>query len=223
MIFGGEEKSVHAPMDYVRVRPLGLERILTLGPNELIYVQDCDFESRVLTPAYRKQDSDYYLKSGETPRLHVRSIYGSEFFVAAETDVFEADDEGEEMPVIRTAGSRLSSSLFFTGLDEAEAVERLKKALRTEFGPGIVEVWNLRSSPVRDLRYDIYETRTAWVPKEGSRKGRGQEGSFEVVEKRLLARGVRDGHQHHFVGTQSKGWSLLVEVHQSDTAETEVL
>ena len=44
-----------------------------------------------------------------------------------------------------------------------------------------------------------------------------------VVEKRLLARGVRDGHHSHLMGKVAPGWSPMVETHQPDTFETEVL
>lgn len=223
MIFGGEATSAQVGTETIRVRALELDEIRSLGPDDLIYVQEHGFASRVLVPAYRKMNDDAYLDRQANPSVHVRSIFGSEFYVSANSDIFEQDDLGEEMPVIRSAGTRITSSLFFTGLEGGEALERLKRALREEFGPGIVEVWNMRSAPVRDLRWDVYATRTAWHPKEGSRKGRGQEGSYEVVEKKLLARNVRDGHERYFMGKAEPGWSVVIEPHQPDTSQVEVL
>lgn len=223
MIVGGEATSAQVGTETVRVRALELDEIRSLGPDDLIYVQDPGFTSRVLVPARRKMDDEAYLDRQSNPSVHVRSVFGREFYVSANNDVFEQDDLGEEMPVIRSAGTRITSSLFFTGLKEDEALDRLKRALRDEFGPGIVEVWNMRSTPVRDLRWDVYAVRTAWRPKEGSRKGRGQEGSYEVAEKKLLARNVRDGHEQHFMGKAEPGWNVVTEPHQPDTSQVEVL
>jgi hypothetical protein len=222
MIFGGDPKRVNVSTDMIRVRPLEPDEIRSLGTDQLIYVDDRHFaDPPVLVPAYLRAGGDYYLNN-PSPSAPVRTIYGDEFFASFD-GVFEADDIGEEMQVVRTVGSRLSGTFFFLGTDPEEVSERVRKALRAEFGPGVVEVWNERSGPVRDIRYDVYETRTAWVPKEGSRKSKKQEGSYEIVEKRLIARGVRDGHQQHLMNRVSKGWSPLVEIHQPEATETEVL
>jgi hypothetical protein len=218
MIFGGEATSAQVGTDPVRVRVLELEEVRNLGPEELIYVQAQDFKSLVLVPAYRKMRDEAYLDRGDNPRVHVRSIFGSEFYASAENGVFEADDLGEEMPVIRSAGTRVSSSVFISGLDPDVAEERVRKALRAEFGPGVVEVWNMRSGPVRDLRWDVYAIRTSWVSE--SRKG---EGSFQEVERRVVARNIRDGHERYYMGKEPVGWQLVTEPHQPDTTQTEVL
>jgi hypothetical protein len=220
MIFGGEEMSAQVGTDSVRVCALDLEEVRNLGPNDLIYVQAQDFESRVLVPAYRKMRDKAYLDRETSPTVHVRSIFGSEFHTSAENNVFVADDLGEEMPVIRSAGTRVSSSVFIPGLDPDVAEERVRKALRAEFGPGVVEVWNMRSGPVRDLRWDVYAIRTSWVSAKGGRKG---DGSFQEVERRLLARNIRDGHERYYMGKEPVGWQLLTEPHQPDTTQTEVL
>lgn len=223
MIFGGEATSAQVGTEPIRVRALEPDEVRNLGSNNLIFVQDHNFADRVLVPAYRMMNDAAYLDRQSDPMVHVRSIFGSQFHVSASTDVFEQDDLGEEMPVIRSAGTRITSALFFTGLSEDDALERLKRALRNEFGPGVVEVWNMRSAPVRDLRWDVYATRTAWLPKEGSRKGKSQEGSYEVVEKKLLARGVRDGHERYFMNKAEAGWQVVTEPHQPDTSQVEVL
>lgn len=222
MIFGGEKTSAEVGMTQLKLRLLELEEVRNLGPADRIYVQDFDFRSQLLVPANRTMDDGDHLDREVNPQVKVRSIFGGEFHVKA-TKVFEEDPLGEEMPVIRSVGSRVSSSLFITGMDPDEAEARLKRALRAEFGPGVVEVWNLRSQPTRDLRWDVYEVRNGWVRKEGSRKGRGQEGSIREVERRLLARGVRDGHERYFMGKETPGWQLMVEPHQPDTSGTEVL
>lgn len=223
MLRGGDSTSTPVGTDRIKMRALDAGEVRNLGPDDLIYVQDSGFRSRVLVPAYRKMDDSAYLDREDKPNVHVRCIYGNEFYVSAETEVFQEDPLGEEMKVIRSVGSRVSSSIFIPGVDQEEAEARLKKALREEFGPGVVELWNLRSQPTKDLRWDIYAVRTGWVPKEGSRKGRNQEGSFQEVQRKLIARGVRDGHQPYFLGRAEPGWQIMADPHQPHTAETEVL
>lgn len=223
MILGGDSTSTSVGTTQIKMKALGLEEVRSLGPDDLIYVPDPDFVRSILVPAYRKMKDDAYLDREEKPSVHVRCIYGSEFYVSAETEVFEEDPLGEEMSVVRSVGARVSSSIFIPGVEPVEAEARLKKALRNEFGPGVVELWNLRSQPTRDLRWDVYAVRTGWVPKKGSRKGQGQEGSFQEVQRKLIARGVRDGHQRYFMDKAEPGWQILVDPHQPHTAETEVL
>lgn len=223
MFYGGDSMSTPVGTTRIKVRALDPDEVRSLGPNDLIYVSDSDFTGKVLVPAYRKMKDDSFLNRDEKPSVHVRCIYGSEFYVSAETGVYVRDDLGEAAPVIRSAGARVSSSIFIPGVEPEEAEARLKKALRSEFGPGVVELWNLRSQPTRDLRWDVYQVKTGWVPKEGSRKGRKQEGSFQEIQRKLLARGVRDGHEKYFMGKAEAGWQMQVEPHQPQTTETEVL
>lgn len=223
MLRGGDSTSTPVGTDRIKMRALDAEAVRNLGPDDLIYVQDSGFRSRVLVPAYRKMDDSAYLDREDKPSVHVRCIYGNEFYVSAETEVFQEDPLGEEMKVIRSVGSRVSSSIFIPGVTPEEAEARLKKALREEFGPGVVELWNLRSQPTKDLRWDIYAVKTGWVPKKGSRKGRNQEGSFQEVQRKLIARGVRDGHQPYFLGRAEPGWQIMADPHQPHTTETEVL
>lgn len=217
MIFGGDEPTpVRISTDTVRVRALSPEEVGSLDSSQLVYVQSPDFRSRVLEPAHIQE------KGRSDSGVYVLTIYGIQIHVGADK-LFQADDLGEETNVLRTAGTRVSSTLFLRGIEGVGVIERIERALAKEFGPGIVEVWNMGSEPVRDLRYDVYETRTAWIPDEGSRKGKDQKGTYQVVEKRLLARGVVDGHQDHFMGTETPGWNLLVETHRPDPMAARVL
>lgn len=220
MIHGGEATYAKVGTEKIRVRVLGPDQIRSLGPDDLIYVQEHAFTSPVLVPAYRKMGDDSFLNREDSPKVHVHSVFGSEFYVSADCGVFELDDLGDEMDVLRSSGARISSSVFITGLDPEGAEERVRKALRNEFGPGVVEVWNMRSSPVRDLRWDLYHVRTSWLPTKGSRK---KEGSYQEVERRLVARNIRDGHEQYYMGKQDAGWQLVIEPHQPDIAQTEVL
>lgn len=223
MIIGGDSTSTPVGTTKIKMQLLDPDEVRNLGPGDLIYVQDSDFTSRVLVPAYRKMDDDAYLGREDKPTVHVRSIFGSEFYASAETDVFQEDALGEEMKVIRSVGTRVSSSVFIPGVEPDEAEARLKKALREEFGPGVVELWNLRSQPTKDLRWDVYQVKTGWVPSKGGRKGSKQEGSFQEIQRKLLARGVHDGHERYFMGKAEPGWQIMVDPHQPHTAETEVL
>lgn len=205
-----------AAAEMIRVRPLGPDAIRALSTSQLIYVVDERFSPAVLVPAFLRPDGEYYLNNRK-PSAPVRPVYGPEVF-ADFNSIYIADDDGEEMPVARQAGSRLSSTCFFTGMmDEAELEERFKRALSNEFGPRTVELWNLRSGPVRELYWDVWEVRTGWT------QGSGGSGEYREVERRLIQRKVRDGHHLLFQGKASPGWTIATELHQPDAQETEIL
>lgn len=205
----------------VRVRPITLDEARALGPDDVIYVADSGFTLTVLVPAHLRADG-VFESEGFSPRVGLRTIYGSEGLYALDL-VFVADGNGDEALLMATAGTRISSSLFFLGLEEGEAVERLKEVLRKEFGPGVVEVWNLRSTPVRDVLWDVWEVRRELLPAGPKPKKGKAPTAWQEVERRLIARGIRDGHQRYFMGKETPGWSLVIEGHQPEGQTTEIL
>ncbi|MFC9432727.1 hypothetical protein [Nocardia sp. NPDC057030] len=137
--------------DVVKVRQLNSDELATLTPDDRIYVTEVGLGDTVLVPANLYPDWP-----GLGPdRVGVVSIFGSQTVQSADA-VYVADDTGTELPLLRTAGSNLSLSLFFAGMDAEEAQARLYTALRAEFGQGFIEVWNIKSKPVKDTRWDVY-------------------------------------------------------------------
>lgn len=61
MMIGGDSTSTPVGTDRIKMRALNLEEVRNLGPDDQIYVQDSDFRSRVLVPAFRKMDDAAYL------------------------------------------------------------------------------------------------------------------------------------------------------------------
>lgn len=198
-------------LDTIKVRALTNEEIVALAPEDEILVADSGWTVTVLVPAKVNPKGGYYLRQ-ET--LEVTSIYGSTFWVKF-GKVFVADDSGIEMPLVRTAGTRLSSTLFFPGLTEEEAKERLARALTSEFGKGIVQVWNLRSGPVKDVLMDVWEVRNDWVPDPAptGRRKNASRGQVKPVERRLVHSGILEAHTQHFVGTARPGWQIEFQPH----------
>lgn len=200
----------------IRVRQLDKEAIQALTVYDEVLVPSSDFKEHTGL----LERARIVRKAEDGGKDRILSAYGSEY---STDSVYVPFADGEEKWLLQDAGSRISASLFFTGLDEAEAVERLRKALRTEFGGGSVEVWNMRSGPVRDLRWDVYEIRTDLVP-VGPKPKRGMASTeWREVERRLLARGVRDGHERYFMGKEQMGWRLHIEVHNPEITQVDTI
>ncbi|MFD7835645.1 hypothetical protein [Streptomyces sp. NPDC059761] len=196
--------------DSITVRALEPDEIRALSSDDDIYVPDSDFRVPILIAARRKVDTDNDLRFGpeDSPKAAVRTIYHMETHVPF-GQIYVADPKGQEMAAMGNSGTRMGMTLFIPGMDENETQERFRKAMRAEFGPGVIELWNMRTAPVRAIQWDVYEERTEWRS-DGTRNG----GGWAVAERILLKRGVHDGHQHHFHARQ--GWKIAKELHQPD-------
>lgn len=192
--------------DSIKVRPITKDEVLELTPDDLIYMDTKDYTGPVLEEAHLVKDRSYYIEQG---KLQVRTIYGVETWRAFE-DVYLPDENGTAMDIHRTAGTRMSTTLFFPGIDQGEAQDRLYKALRAEFGAGTVELWNERSGPVADTLRDVVEVRTEMVV-TGS--GKNKQTHWRDAEKHVIASGVYAAQTQHFMGRQRPGWSLRIEAH----------
>ncbi|MFE6000388.1 hypothetical protein ACFQ6C_26565 [Streptomyces sp. NPDC056454] len=200
----------------VHVRQLSDDEVKALEVGSEVFAPSSDFRSHTgLLERGRIAE-----QLGNSSKRRVLSVYGTEYSVDT---LYVPSEGGEEKWLIKDSGSRVSTSLFFTGLDEEEAIERLRKALREEFGGGVVEVWNTRSAPVRDIRWDVYEIRMDQVP-VGPKPQRGKAPTeWREVERRPLARGVRDGHERHFMGKEQMGWRLQIELHNPEITTVDTI
>lgn len=192
--------------DIIKVITLSPDEIRALTVDDLIYVRDSSFKDTVLVPAHilgkRTRESE----------IEIQDIYGSTRWWSFDDNVYAEHEDGDPLPLMRTAGARLSSALFFPGITAEEAKERLYKAIRAEFGPGVVQAWNMRTGSVRNIRWNVYAVRRDWVavqPKDKRKKAT----STDTVEisRRPLAQGVWDGHDAHFGHLLELGESLHIE------------
>lgn len=217
-------KAFQYKLDSIRVRSLTGEGIASLGEGDEVFVDTREFNQTVLVPG-RCTGAPGFKAVG------VKTMYGSR---GVHEKVYVADADGdEELPLIRTAGHRATATVFVPDMGEAELQERVKQALRNEFGAGVVELWNLRTSPTRDLRWDVYFERkdlvSAGAPVEDRSADReigvpdARQLYWRVVERDCQARGVRDGHHRLFMGKEPKGWSISFELHQPDVSGAEIL
>jgi hypothetical protein len=201
----------------VTVRLLSLGEIEALTADDEVFVPSSDFQ---LQTGLLERARITKQQVNNSAKIRVLTAYGSEYSVSA---VYVPSEEGEEKWLLKDAGTRISTALFFTGLDEPEAIERLRKALRDEFGGGVVEVWNMRSGPMRELRWDVYEIRRDLVP-VGPKPQRGKAPTeWREVERRLLAHGVRDGHERYFMGKEQMGWQLHIELHNPEITQVDTI
>jgi len=200
--------------DSIKARPLTEDEIYALTPEDLVYADWNEFNVPVLMPVHvlkvGKPSKDP--RTGEItspPMASIRSIYGTETGRTFDA-LYVADETAEEMRVFRTAGTRISSSLFFPGMDIPEVEERFFKALRSEFGAGVVQVWNMRSGPVADILRDVVQVRTAIVT-NGTGKNKTVE--YRDVERKVIASGVYEAQTGYFLGKGEPGWRVQTEGH----------
>jgi hypothetical protein len=223
---GGYRETCARP---VTVRALSREEIEALGADDEVYVPSSDFYSHTGLVERAHLAVDRTRTHSHDKYAYVRTIYGHEYSVGLD-EVYVPVEDGEEKWLMKTAGARVSTSLFFPDMDEGEAIERLYKAIRNEFGAGVVERWNQRSSPVRDVRRDVYEVRRDLVEVErapyrvGSepKGGRGRK-EYVEVERNLLARGVRDGREDYYRGQVREGWSFHAELHNPEVTAADTI
>lgn len=199
----------------VNVRPLSEDEFEALAVGDEVYIPSSDFQRHTgLLERAR------VVSSGSGAKLRIRTDYNSEYSAGV---VYVPSEDGEEKWLFKDAGTRVSTALFIPGLEEPEAIERLRKALRAEFGGGVVEVWNMRSGPVRDIRWDVYEVRRDLVPVGPKPKRGSAPTEWREVERRLLARGIRDGNERYFMGKEQQGWSLHIELHDPELTTVDTI
>lgn len=188
--------------DSVRVRLLDDSDVRVLQAADPIYVVSrvpvAHMVGEPLLEPASVRAHDHYAGDGGA---FVRTPFGSEF-LAREIFVAAGEDENsEDMAVVGISGTRMKLSLHVAGMDGTEAEARLRKAIRAEFGPGVVEVWKIQGRPNRDLRHDVYYVRRHGV------------GNRVSVERELILRGVRDGHEQVLMSSTRPGWQVEAEPH----------
>jgi hypothetical protein len=89
-----------------------------------------------------------YIADGAiVPSFGILTLYGS-LYSARATEFFVEDPEGEERPVIETVGTQVSMAIYVPGMEGPDVLERMRKALRAEFGAGLLQLRQETHRPV---------------------------------------------------------------------------
>ncbi|MFE0631959.1 hypothetical protein ACFW3D_34025 [Streptomyces sp. NPDC058864] len=191
----------------VAARRLTAEEVSELGLQDEIFVRAEMEELRL--DCYARA---YLTKSGknfEGGSFAVRTVFGDETHVlpdnAEESGIWVADEAGEEIEVLRSAGVLLNLALFVPDGNK-ESLEALYAAAREAFGAGIVQRWDEEVVEVPDVKVDLFEEPTR------GRKGTGGQNrdrrALDIYPTRV-----------RFMEA-SAGWKFVLELHQEHVDDT---
>lgn len=138
-----------------------------------------------------------------------RTIFGDEITLlpddAEGAGVWVAEETGQEIEVLQSAGVLLNLSLFVPGGD-MKSLEMLYAAARDAFGSGIVQRWSEESVAVPDVKVDLFEE-----PIRGRKSASNQNRDRRALD--IYPTRVR------FL-EPSDGWKFIVEPHQEIVDDT---
>ncbi|MER6377252.1 hypothetical protein ACFY1B_42725 [Streptomyces mirabilis] len=145
----------------VTARRLTTEEVSELDLQDSIFVS-AEMDGLPLdcyAPAFLAKPS----KNFEGGSFTARTIFGKEIHIlpdnTEERGIWVADEAGEEIEVLQSAGVLLNLALFVPNGNK-ESLESLYTAAREAFGVGIVQRWNEEVIPVPDVKIDLYEEPT---------------------------------------------------------------
>jgi hypothetical protein len=145
-------------MEKIHARRMTFEEVATLEKGGLFLVPLHDRRPGVLVPA--SLDRDTHIKEREileagvpsgqsVPTMMVTSVYGSMYGVPA-NQIWAADADGEAMHLVEEVGTQVSLVLYAPGMEGPDVLERARKALRNEFGAGILQLRQETHRPVSE-------------------------------------------------------------------------
>ncbi|MEU4264833.1 hypothetical protein ACYCCF_14105 [Streptomyces argenteolus] len=191
----------------VTARRLAVEEIAGLGLQDGIFVSagmdglplDC------YAPAFLTEPG----KNFEGGSFTARTIFGEEIHVlpgnAEEGGIWIADQAGEEIEVLQSAGVLLNLALFVPNGNK-ESLESLYAAARDAFGAGVVQRWSEEIAAVPDVKVDLYEE-----PVRGRKNTSSQNRDRRALD--IYPTRVR------FL-EPSEGWKFIVEPHKEIVDDT---
>ncbi|MEU3188908.1 hypothetical protein ABZ707_32610 [Streptomyces sp. NPDC006923] len=148
-------------------------------------------------------------KNFEGGSFTARTIFGEEVSVlpdnAEERGVWVADEAGEEIEVLQSAGVLLNLALFVPEGNK-ESLESLYSAARDAFGAGVVQRWSEEVVAVPDVKVDLFEE-----PARGRKNASGQNRDRRALD--IYPTRVR------FL-EPSDGWKFIVELHKEVVDDT---
>jgi hypothetical protein len=194
-------------IEKVTARRLTSEEVSELGLQEEIFVaaELDDLSLDCYAPAFLTKPGKYF----DGGSFIARTIFGKEIHVlpnnVEERGIWVADEAGEEIEVLQSAGVLLNLALFVPNGNK-ESLESLYTAAREAFGAGIVQRWNEEVVAVPDVKVDLFEE-----PARG-RKGTSSQNrdrrALDIYPTRV-----------RFM-EPSVGWKFIVEPHQETIDDT---
>ncbi|MFF2993436.1 hypothetical protein ACFVTC_02505 [Streptomyces sp. NPDC057950] len=191
----------------VTARRLTNEEVSELGLQDEIFVSADldDLSLDCFAPAFLTKPGKYFDGGSFT----ARTIFGKEIPVlpnnAEERGIWVADEAGEEIEVLQSAGVLLNLALFVPN-GNMESLESLYTAAREAFGAGIVQRWNEEVVAVPDVKVDLFEE-----PARGRKNTGGQNRDRRALD--IYPTRVR------FM-EPSTGWKFIVEPHHEPIDDT---
>ncbi|WP_255945356.1 hypothetical protein [Streptomyces odontomachi] len=190
----------------ITARRLTAEEVSELGPKDEMFVS-ADTEILPLgcfAPAFLTKAGKYF----EGGSFVARTVYGETLHVLPddkdESGIWVADETGEEIEVLQSAGVLLNLALFVPD-GSTESLESLYSAARNAFGAGLVQRWAEEVIEVPDIKVDLFE---------------------EPTRGRKSANGVRDRRAWDIYPTRaqfmepSAGWKFVMEPHKQVVDDT---
>ncbi|MFF0143174.1 hypothetical protein ACFYRN_43060 [Streptomyces sp. NPDC005227] len=188
-------------------RRLTVEEVSELSPQEDVFVSAelDDLSLDCYAPAFLTKPGKYF----EGGSFTARTIFGKEIHVLPnnedERGIWVADEAGEEIEVLQSAGVLLNLALFVPN-GNMESLESLYTAAREAFGAGIVQRWNEEVVAVPDVKVDLFEE-----PVRGRKSTGGQNRDRRALD--IYPTRVR------FMEA-SAGWKFIVEPHHEVIDDT---
>jgi hypothetical protein len=148
-------------------------------------------------------------KNFEGGSFVAKTAFGNEIHVlpdnAEERGIWIADEAGEEIEVLQSAGVLLNLALFVPA-GSKESLDSLYAAAREAFGAGIVQRWSEETVAVPDVKIDLYEE-----PARGRKNSNSQNRDRRALD--IYPTRVR------FL-EPSDGWKFVVEPHKEIVDDT---
>ncbi len=206
-VLGYTKKGKHVNTEKVAARRLTAAEVSELGLQDKIFVTAQTEELRLdcYAPATLTKSG----KSFEGGSFTARTVFGDEIHIlpdnAEEPGIWVADEAGEEIEVLQSAGVLLNLALFVPGGNQ-ESLESLYAAAREAFGAGIVQRWDEEVVSVPDVKIDLFEE-----PARGRKGNGGQNRDRRALD--IYPTRVR------FMEA-SAGWKFVLELHQEHVDDT---
>ncbi|MGV9701853.1 hypothetical protein [Streptomyces sp. NPDC003483] len=191
----------------VTARRLTSEEVSELGLQEEIFVaaELDDLSLDCFAPASLTKPGKYF----DGGSFIARTIFGKEIHILPNNDeergIWIADETGEEIEVLQSAGVLLNLALYVPEGNQA-SLESLYTAAREAFGAGIVQRWNEEVVAVPDVKVDLFEE-----PARGRKGTNGQNRDRRALD--IYPTRVR------FM-EPSTGWKFIVEPHHEPVDDT---
>ncbi|MFF7360045.1 hypothetical protein [Streptomyces sp. NPDC008125] len=191
----------------VTARRLTADEISGLGPQDNIFVPagvdglslDCYAPAFLTAPG----------KDFEGGSFVAKTVFGEEVHVlpdnADEGGIWAADEAGETIEVLQSAGVLLNLALFVPN-GSKESLDSLYASAREAFGAGVVQRWSEETVAVPDVKVDLYEE-----PARARKGSNGQNRDRRALD--IYPTRVR------FL-EPSDGWKFIVEPHKEIVDDT---